>query len=55
LFFGVVSGLAEHFAISTLLLRIIVVAISILLTFWPVVIIYLIMVFIMPPESAYRR
>jgi phage shock protein C len=54
LFLGVIKGLAEHWAMSPFTLRIIVVTVSIVLAFWPVVIIYFIAAIIMPKEPAIR-
>jgi phage shock protein PspC (stress-responsive transcriptional regulator) len=50
MFFGVVSGLAEHWGVSTVALRLIAVLCAIFLAFWPAVLVYLIMIFIMPRE-----
>lgn len=51
-FLGVVSGLAEHWSMSPFALRIIVVAASIFLAFWPVLILYFVAAVIMPARPA---
>ncbi|MDR3135438.1 MAG: PspC domain-containing protein [Deltaproteobacteria bacterium] len=50
---GVIAGLAEYFGISRWLLRLVIVAISLLVAFWPVLIVYVISAFIMPLEPNY--
>jgi phage shock protein C len=50
LFLGVISGLAEHYKMSPFVLRLIVIAISIFLAFWPVLLLYFAAAIIMPKE-----
>jgi phage shock protein PspC (stress-responsive transcriptional regulator) len=55
MFLGVVAGLSEYFGISKWILRGIVIAISLFLAFWPVIIVYLISALIMPLDPYYIR
>lgn len=55
LILGVAAGLADHFGVSRLLLRAVLVAISVLLAFWPVIIMYLIAALILPLEPGRLR
>jgi phage shock protein C len=50
LILGVLRGLADHYGLSPFFVRLAVISISIFLTFWPVVIIYLAACLIMPRE-----
>jgi phage shock protein C len=50
LFLGVIRGLADHWGMSPLALRVIVLTLSIFLAFWPTVILYFIGAIIMPLE-----
>ena len=49
-FLGVVRGLADHWGMSPLALRVIVIALSLFLAFWPIVISYFIAAIIMPTQ-----
>ncbi|MDR1298147.1 MAG: PspC domain-containing protein [Deltaproteobacteria bacterium] len=50
LLLGVARGLAEHYQISAVMLRLVVVAVSLLLAFWPVVLLYIAAAAVMPAE-----
>jgi phage shock protein C len=54
LLLGVLRGLGDHFGISTLLLRLVVVAVSVLLTFWPMILAYIIAAVCLPTERKYE-
>jgi phage shock protein C len=47
---GVIRGLADHFQISPFYLRIIVIFLSLILAFWPAVILYIAAAIVMPKE-----
>jgi phage shock protein C len=50
LLLGVVKGLADHWGMSPFALRIIIVALSLFLAFWPMAIMYVAAAIIMPME-----
>ncbi|MDR1487188.1 MAG: PspC domain-containing protein [Deltaproteobacteria bacterium] len=54
LFLGVIRGLADHYKISPFYLRLAVILISLLLAFWPMVIIYFAAAIVMPKEPKVR-
>jgi phage shock protein C len=54
LILGVIRGLADHWGISALFLRLVVVGLAVLLTFWPVVLVYIAAAIFMPTERHYE-
>jgi phage shock protein PspC (stress-responsive transcriptional regulator) len=45
---GVIKGLAEHYGLPTWLLRVLTIALAAMVTFWPVVIVYVLVAIFMP-------
>jgi phage shock protein C len=50
LIFGVVRGLADHYNISPFVLRLSILAASVFLAFWPVLLLYIAAAIVMPSE-----
>jgi phage shock protein C len=50
LVFGVAKGLANHFNTSAFLVRLLFIVVAVFFIFWPAIIIYLTMAFLLPQE-----
>jgi phage shock protein PspC (stress-responsive transcriptional regulator) len=53
--FGVASGLGKYFNVDPVLVRLVIIVVAILTWFWPVVILYAILFFVIPVDPAHQK